>query len=100
MYQNRKFNPDDGDVDAGNAAYPKEDSQDATPIQLVGSVYGANRDDLTFKQQGGFLHILTLSTICLIHLRVVSLVSAGASDVACCIFICLFAILAGFLEEK
>lgn len=52
MYQNRKFNPDQSDVDTGNSAYPKEDSQDATPIQLVGSVYGAERDDLTFKQQG------------------------------------------------
>lgn len=94
MYQNRKFNPDQDDIDKGDATYPTNDNPDATPIQLVGSVYGAERDDLTFKQQGKYIFsytgILLYSGLLLI----------GASDVACCILICLFAVIAGFLEEK
>jgi hypothetical protein len=52
MYQNRKFNPDQEDIDAGNALYGKDSSLLPTPIQLIGSVYGAQRDDLAFSKQG------------------------------------------------
>lgn len=51
MYQNRKFNPDQEDIDAGNALYGNKDLE-PTPIQLIGSVYGAERSDLSFSKQG------------------------------------------------
>mmetsp|Transcript_20765 Transcript_20765/g.29851 ORF Transcript_20765/g.29851 Transcript_20765/m.29851 type:complete len:963 (-) Transcript_20765:164-3052(-) len=76
IYQNRKYNPDQDDIDAGNAMYPNSDADpDPTPIQLVGSVYGAERDDLSFGKQ-------------------------GASDIVCCVIICIFAIIGGYLEQR
>ncbi len=50
MYQNRKFNPNQEDIDEINSVYKTE--LDPTPIQLVGSVYGAGREDLAFSKQG------------------------------------------------
>lgn len=52
MYQNRKFNPDQEDIDAGNAFYGTDKDLQPTPIQLIGSVYGAERSDLSFSKQG------------------------------------------------
>lgn len=63
MYQNRKFNPDEEDIDAGEAMYPSANTDpNPTPIQLVGSVYGAERDDLTLRHQG--LSILICFGMC------------------------------------
>ncbi len=52
MYQNRKYNPDQDDVDAKDEEYPGNGNIEACPVQLEGSVYGTFREDLTFKQQG------------------------------------------------
>lgn len=74
MYQNRKYNPDQEDIDKGNALYGENKNLQPTPTQLIGSVYGAERDDLSFGQQ-------------------------GASDIVCCVLICLFALFGGYFEE-
>lgn len=55
MYQNRKFNPDEEDIDAGNAFYGTNKDLEPTPLQLIGSVYGAERSDLSFSKQGPWL---------------------------------------------
>lgn len=52
MYQNRQFNPDQEDIDKGNALYGEDKNIEPTPIQLIGSVYGAQRKDLSLSQQG------------------------------------------------
>ena len=52
MYQNRKFNPNQEDIDRGNALYGVNSQLKPTPPQLVGSVYGAERKDLSLSHQG------------------------------------------------
>lgn len=75
MYQNRKFNPDQDDIDKMNALFGQNKDIEPTPTQLIGSVYGAERKDLSFGDQ-------------------------GASDIVCCVLICLFALFGGYLEDK
>ena len=51
IYGNMEFNPTQEDIDAARAADPSLMKVEATPNQLKGSVYGAERDDLQYNKQ-------------------------------------------------
>lgn len=69
--ENRKHNP----TEAVPADCDNDDCQEATPDFLLGSVYGATRDDLKLNKQ-------------------------GASDIAICCVLCIFTIIMAIVEDK
>lgn len=97
MYQNRKFNPDQDDIDKMNALFGQNKDIEPTPTQLIGSVYGAERKDLSFGDQGNLNYYFYFI---LIILKIYLFLFLGASDIVCCVLICLFALFGGYLEDK
>ena len=51
IQENKKFNPTQADIDADRANDPSLMEVPATSLQIQGSVYGAERNDLTFDKQ-------------------------------------------------
>jgi hypothetical protein len=76
MYHNKQFNPDQDTIDSDRLDYPNSSEDPSpTPLYLIGTVYGAERSSLALAHQ-------------------------GSSDILCCIFICIFALIAGYMESK
>jgi predicted RND superfamily exporter protein len=72
MYENKKSNPTTEDVDFLQTLGI---NVDATPVQLIGSVYGATRDSLKYNKQ-------------------------GAADIVCVLIVLIFLFVAPWLERR
>lgn len=75
VYRNRQFNPDEDDIDHIKEVNNYNATREATPRSLIGSTYGAEREDLKFGHQ-------------------------GASDIVCCCLIGLLALISGYIQKQ